>query len=772
MDRESLKKLFQSGMSDSLFKSFCTQISYLSLSPVVQNLVTNLFSQHGFFQQAEVIFSERGSLLFRSCVTANPIITCEALMRLVEKRSDQEIYAITGSVRRNLINALESLCFREDCFQKAAFILLRFAHQENEIWSHNATNLFKQLFRVILSGTQAMPKMRLEFIDGIIHENFAKYHIIAALGEILDTGSRSRRLGAEFQGIFVTLKEWLPKTYGEIFDYQKEAIKRLVNFSEQEDEVAKRAKETLALHICDLLPYPELLDSLDSAIKKIVKIHGGLWHTALKQIKRALQSNSKELEDLAKTKLLEWQALLMPCQLSEKLELFVTNPIYESKKDDTGSYADIATKNVVAFAQECAMDIAPLIPYIKKLNEKRHALASIFACEIVKTSKQWQPLLDLSVKVLKNNLEADPAFFLGLLSGIFCVDPVAWTKFVKNIAQCSELERYLAGIFSTGEVTEKDLSKLLTVLEQHPEWSHTVSRLSGHQSLKKLDIKNVCHFVESLSNISKASAWHALDFLCMYMLRFPFKRDSFTRSTSKKLILKLDFAFYTSTDGFSLQHWSDTIKSILGNPSERQFAKQLLRIFLMDISLYKAPYDTLFNIKEIVEILLTRFIKVTWNVFQEMIREITVDSRRVFEMLLGKELNVFAKRSLTIIERLPMELLVSWCQKEPDFAPQFIARTIEVFHDKNDEVYVSKLADFLLQNCAPTNEEVLRAFGHNLFTYSVIDTLVPYYQRELNGWNSYKYNGTHKVKDWIEKRISYLKGELDRAEQNNEEREF
>jgi hypothetical protein len=66
------------------------------------------------------------------------------------------------SSRRHLVWALEKLVFRKESFSRAATLLRKLAAAETEDnIVNNASGLFKGLFHIYLSGTEAPPDARL-----------------------------------------------------------------------------------------------------------------------------------------------------------------------------------------------------------------------------------------------------------------------------------------------------------------------------------------------------------------------------------------------------------------------------------------------------------------------------------------------------------------------------------------------------------------------------------------------------------------------------------
>ncbi|MCP6744973.1 hypothetical protein NL531_31885, partial [Klebsiella pneumoniae] len=80
-----------------------------------------------------------------------------------------------------------------------------------------------------LSGTEASPREKLVVLDeGLSHVDQRVQEIcLSALDRMLESGYFSRSGGNENIGADEALDDWHPKTYGEIWDYYREALQRL-----------------------------------------------------------------------------------------------------------------------------------------------------------------------------------------------------------------------------------------------------------------------------------------------------------------------------------------------------------------------------------------------------------------------------------------------------------------------------------------------------------------------------------------------------------------
>ncbi len=108
---EKQVELITQVMPGQLNTALCDQMVYLDFLPEAVDLVKEICQDTGPFGQAEVILSNLGSRLFRSLVEVNPEATMNALYRVISPMSEDEVLAIGGDTRRNIVWSLEKLSF-------------------------------------------------------------------------------------------------------------------------------------------------------------------------------------------------------------------------------------------------------------------------------------------------------------------------------------------------------------------------------------------------------------------------------------------------------------------------------------------------------------------------------------------------------------------------------------------------------------------------------------------------------------------------------------
>ncbi len=191
-----------------------------------------------------------------------------------------------GPGRRNLVWALEKLCFHESTFPKAARLMLALAGAENETWANNATNQLLQLFQAFLSGTETPASQRLDVIDEALASSAREHQILAvkALGRALRAFHFSRDGGPEIQGSRPPLRDWRPKVWGEVFDYWRAALRRLTPLACEDGEIGDLARKQIADSIRGMVHYglvdDGLIDDVETSLSAIVSHRGPFWPDA------------------------------------------------------------------------------------------------------------------------------------------------------------------------------------------------------------------------------------------------------------------------------------------------------------------------------------------------------------------------------------------------------------------------------------------------------------------------------------------------------------
>ncbi len=762
-------EIIQADMPGRLIDSFCEQISRLDFLPQVKELTKTLCGIQSPFGQAEVILSDRGSRLFRSLVEVNPDATSYSLYRILNACTKDEIEQITGDTRRNLVWALEKLCFHKSCFNNAVESLILFASSENEKWSNNSTGIFKQLFYTFLSGTEAPPSMRLEVIDNLLAStNIAKRGLaIIALENAIITDNITRSIGAEYQGSGEPLKEWRPKIWGEVFKYWEEALNRLHRLIIEKDPLAGKAKEAIASNIRGLVQHGRI-DILDKIIMEVMGNDGKLWPEAIDSIKDILQYDANNIPEAGKETIKKWLAILTPTNLDERLVLTVSIPPYEHEKDDEGHYLDIAAQNAKKLAQELAYDPKVLVPYLNSILTGEQRQAYCFGKNLVESSGKWEPILFETIKVLKKLKDPNINFLIGILNGVFIINPDEWVKIVKKIYDDQYFNSYYSQILNSGNVTIELLYDFLKLLKDKKTDAFSAKLFSYGRSLEHLKSDDVTRFVIDLAKISDETSWVAIEILFMYCYQKKERWDNSISTFKEIIILPKLFTKEKKRKQREMHYWHDSVKRLLKEDDPGlaiKISKQIVTSVDGDINFS----DLWHYVQPVIHILFQNYAREVWTEFSAAIMKAPPLERYKYSHFLGS--SSFNNRKPSVLADLPDTIVVEWCNSYPDVAPEFIADITDVLLEDGDQYKISPRALFLIDNYGD-DKKVLSMLSSNLSSFGWSGSFVPYLKKEKKALEILKAHKNKNVKEWVNNRISYLDNMISSETVRDEEHDW
>jgi hypothetical protein len=214
---------FQKALPTQLVDWFQEMFRYARESGAALKLTESLLDEHGPFGDLGFFANGRAARFFRALTDAAPHAALRTLQRTIGRWDRQQLLVFEGDARRQVVWALEAIAVWRDLFVDAARLLLRLAEAENEAIRNNATGVFKDLFSPgygSVAPTEAPPQERLPVLVEALASASKQQHEIAlgACEQALRTGSFTRMVGAEYQGLRRPPRLWKPQTYGELFD--------------------------------------------------------------------------------------------------------------------------------------------------------------------------------------------------------------------------------------------------------------------------------------------------------------------------------------------------------------------------------------------------------------------------------------------------------------------------------------------------------------------------------------------------------------------------
>lgn len=720
-----------------MLKSLCTQFRYLDYVQEVRELANKLCESHAPFGQAEVLFSKRGSMVFRYLVEVSPQATVDAIYRVIFSTDLEVLKQIEG--RRNIVVALEMLCYRHDCFYKAANCLMRLALAENESYSNNATGQFVQLFQIYLSGANATYNERLILIDNLLDSNDSETTILAikALKKVIYYGRFIRDYGAELQGSKLELKEWKPKLWDEIFEYIRGGLGSLASLADYSSEAEILVKQAFENALSGLLRLG-LHSEIKSFIQDVLSTTKNPWTTlqqALIRLKRydSIRLNPENIECID-----DCLDILAPRLIEDQIQTIICTPPYEFEEVNS-TYTDISEQKAMELLAELIED-ERIFDHLDLLLKGEQKYGLKVGLLIAEKSDNKIALFNKLIKHAKNidqneiNLSVIAGFFVHLKEH----DKSQYDELVQSLYSDNIMRIYLFDIIRMQEIDTDDLGVIVQLLESDSVTPNQFRILSYGSVLENCNPKSIQKLLTRAISVDSGFVFPSIDIMAMYL--HSDKDDLLLDSLSsfvQKLLMKTKFLDYINKDSMTLYHRKILIKKII---KTKKPESEFLAFILQDI--FNTSAETKFissfdsDIRSLLFTLIEYQYKDVWDNISSFLLSSEKGSSNLLYWLNPKNMIGGSEGFDSILSE---EQIIEWCKKE-EKAREIIPSLINVIDMRKDSIHFHPLI-YKMFDLGLYSQETLNCLFHNMLPRAWVGSAIPIYEnciKALNSLSDYK----------------------------------
>jgi hypothetical protein len=322
---------------------------------------------------------------FATLINTNPDLYFPRLALLVRDATREELLESRGGLghrgsRRTLVWTAEHLAAFPKYFAQAEQILRRFALAETETRiGNNATGVWKELFRIQLSGSANPFPERMELLGNLLFSSDAAESALAleALKETLNlTGTRL--VGPSVVAGEIVPPDWRP-TSGEEFQSCLELILGLLDrvFEHGRPDMRHKAWTILATHLRSLLSYG-MLPRLKGIVQRR-SIPEGSLPDILQSLEDFLQyecgGQRSIADDPTCREATEWLRALTPSDFSGRLKAVVgKDPWHHSIREEISGIPS----EIIPLAEALNRDPERLGTVLSYLNSPDAVSAALF----------------------------------------------------------------------------------------------------------------------------------------------------------------------------------------------------------------------------------------------------------------------------------------------------------------------------------------------------------------------------------------------------------
>ncbi len=710
---------------NQLLEDLCEQVSLLNFSEKAQQVTQNICES--FFVNAEVFNTEEGSRLFRALVVVNPNATIDTLVKIFGN-SDLDQLKLINRGRRNLIWALEKLCFRKETFQKAAKVLLSFSAAENENYTNNATGQFLHLFQIHLAGTEVDLNQRTEIIKYALSKPEKEYKAlgVSALSRALLSDHFVRHSGAEEQGSAPPLNDYDPTTE-EVFDYWKNIVGILYQIATSKDEFNNTAFNALINHVrglCSIGASSIILPVVEKLIEEnqhdSIEIYNSLKFTYRFEKKRLHPNLVSKIKGLIEK--------LKPNDFKSIYKTTVASPNWEDY-DEEGSFTEIVIKKSEKVSEEFCNRLNKLTPefYFIFQGEQQNGfyfgkkLAELTNDEIEKQNYFFSFSMNALLATEKDKRNA--SVLAGFIAGIG--DKETQRNYLLQIKNNVDLKYLSFMLTSSLSVDKENLLSLFDLIDNKTFfiWDFLVFKYG--RALDKISSEDVLTFVKKVSEYGLDGKWTALSVIYMYCFSNQ-ENWKLSKEFIKHLVLTDGILSYEEVNfSIDLYHWSDSVIKILKESNEPLFAEEITKEIIHFYDTTKHIYHTDPYITNVLIVLIENYFDTVWPILNKALLSVG-DHYLLYNHLkysIGSHIGGMGDK-VGILFRGNHEKIFAWCQENVPLAPLRIVNMAPIFNDDMGQITWYSFTKRLIDEFGNI-DGFLEELSANLGTWSWSGSVVP-----------------------------------------------
>lgn len=774
---EKAAALFSSDdMPRTLLKQMCEQLKMLDRVENSKELVVQLCEGGDApFAKVEVLDSEWGSECFYSLVVVNPVSALNALEGAFGGMSIDELREIKSG-RRHLVWSLEKLVFRNECFRRAAMLLLKFAAAENESWGNNATGQFSALFHVILPGTEASLSERADFLEEVTSLNDGQTSSVAikAIGSALETHSFSRSGGAEEQGTR-TLKDYHPSTWGEIREYFSRMLSLLFKIIDGGGEVSIEAARCLTpANIRNMAQqglFEEIVNHYDLSKnhKDILRpnILSGIADSLAYDSE--LHNAEKDASSTPSSLLEETMKKLWPKSIEDRLQLFVIENhmdlFAETSVDDYGSER---RKAIEGLARDFANEVERFLSLVPLILLKAEGSAFELGSYIIDAVENKTSLFESVVKIARSIDNRNDALIKGMIFKLDQIDRKFVEGFFNAFLEDPSFQKDFVDLTTNKTLSKSDLDRLMSGLNKGFYNEDEFYRLIYGGVLKDIPIEDFSNFINTFREYSSRANFISLSLLASYTYGKRIRPDSLEEIIQKVLLgehILDELGNKNSHRNTMHDHYFEILAEWViekGN-NGKEFTEKFVRKVMPVIASGELEYSLKETIRKIFVKAFDKFPDEVWSgVAAEVLKADPAGEYYLKEVIS----DYFSKGHEALITKVPSKIILEWCKRYPNKFPQFIAKVAPPLNaDKSgwNPIILGILDSY------GENDDVLKGLNENMGNFVWSGGVETYYKQYLQPLESIKDHKNRKVRDWARVKIKVYNAELEKAKKEREE---
>lgn len=728
-------------VQNSISEGFCKHIQQMHGNKAAFDMVERLVNtdiNDPFFNE-EVLCSGLGSKLFLAMATVNPAAIASSLKRSFGHKNLEWLKNdFIGDGRRNVVWALEKLCFAKESFRDAIIILARLAVAENESISNNATGQLKQLFHIYLAGTEVdLLNERLWALEKLISEGDSFILIaIQCFGEAFRNGGFVKMGGSEKFG-FENKKDYVPKDYEEVLEYWNRSKLMLLDWLNEHSEIVEPLSAMIEERTFQWIKTGRK-DILIPLLKKVAEVKDYHWDKEYDALARAFSSFN-----------------LTPCDfgIDDLMKRLRNNSFITSIKEaryelhsryhiNDNEMLELSQKLFEPLAEDFIQNnIFSNVDELQELLEDKDYIPLIFIRSVLSksTAAQLDLLFSTSLKIVDKKTEDYYSSFLGLLC-YEAREKEAYKNFLDQLKNTGKERLYVSLM---GRTENKELGNFYKLFEEQKKGELKDDFLSVY--LRFFDTSNYDQFLAMLKTLRKCYRDRP-NSLIEYVISEQFIISHDEQSEALGIIKEalLEYNFDDNRHRL-LNDYSHLVIEFLHNWHDKDFAMKINKKMIEAYSNQMIHLST----EGIFTELLNSYADDIWEDFTAALLS---QETFLFYYQVKDEIGSGFGFGLGPLFNVGEDRIKQLCYDNPTLAPQKIAYMAPCFDPMVKGEPVNQFSHWflwLLDNYG-NMKEVRDNLSANLGTFSWENSVISYYERNIRCFEMLLNHKKTEVREWAQ----------------------
>ncbi len=368
--------------NERLLKSFSRRLSYLHDCEQAQQIAKGWLSPQGWLGNPAKL-NPLGLSLFKNIAPLAPELALQAIESSALEENGKTFLSTETSNRWEWCGLLRSIAYEPQYFSRAALLLAKYVAEEPANFNHNsASNSFKELFHLYLSGTHALVGERLEVVRQLLKAedaalNTAGLEALEAMLEVMHfTSSHDFSFGARSRDF-----GWEPATNADMSAWYREVVTFLKNQVAAKSPHAHKIKTILARHFRVLWTHSGICAEMENVVRVFSAPDG--WPDGWLALRETIQFDICKMSPEFATRTRALESGLRPQGLVQKIQAYVLSNSHhhfdlidtETGGDDSNLAYEQATARIYKVVEELGVEAATsadtlttLLPYLLSGN--------------------------------------------------------------------------------------------------------------------------------------------------------------------------------------------------------------------------------------------------------------------------------------------------------------------------------------------------------------------------------------------------------------------